>query len=81
MQITIRCYGPAREIAGAETMSLQLSDAATVADALARLAERGERLAGLLRQCAIAVGDEIVPRSHPLAAGDEVALLPPVAGG
>ena len=81
MQITIRCYGPAREVAGAEILPLQLTDAATVADALARLAERGERFAALLRQCAIAVGDEIVPRSHPLEAGDEVALLPPVAGG
>ena len=81
MQITIHCYGPAREIAGAETLLLLLTDTATVADALARLAERGELFAALLRQCAIAVGDEIVPRSHPLAAGDEVALLPPVAGG
>lgn len=81
MHITIRCYGSAREIAGEEFLALQLPAASTVADALASLAARSQRLAALLRLCAVAVRDEIVPHSHPLVAGDEVALLPPVAGG
>lgn len=81
MHITIRCYGPAREVAGDEFLSLQLPAESTVADALRPLAARSERFAALLRLCVVAVRDEIVPRSYPLTAGDEVALLPPVSGG
>ncbi len=81
MQITIRCFGPARDVAGAEILTMEVAEPATVADAMARLAARGDRFMMLLRQCAVAVDDEIVQRSHPLASGAEIALLPPVAGG
>ena len=32
-------------------------------------------------ETAVAVNHTVVPHGHPLHAGDEVALLPPVAGG
>lgn len=81
MRITVECYGPAQRLAGGERLALTLPEPATVADALALLAERGDELAQLLRQCAVAIGDEIVRRTHPLKSGDAIALLPPVAGG
>lgn len=81
IEVRVQCFGPARRLAGDEWLSVQLGEPATVADALAALAQRGDEFAALLRQCAVALGDEIVRRTHPLAAGDEIALLPPVAGG
>ncbi len=81
MEIKVQCYGPTRRYTGAEFVTLTLHEPATVADALARLGERGDEFAQLLRQCAVAVGDELVRRTRPLQTGDELALLPPVAGG
>lgn len=81
MQIRVQCFGPARRLAGNEWVDVDLGEPATVADALAALAQRGDEFAALLKQCAVALGDDIVKRTHPLKAGDVVALLPPVAGG
>lgn len=81
MQIEVQCYGVTRRYTGAEVIAVTLAEPATVADALAELARAGEEFAALLRQCAVAIGDELVRRTHPLKPGDEIALLPPVAGG
>lgn len=81
MEIKVQCFGPARRLAGDEWLSVQLGEPATVADALNALSQRGDEFAALLKQCAVALGDEIVRRTHPLKSGDVVALLPPVAGG
>lgn len=81
MEITVQCYGPARRLFGTDALPLELAEPATVADAMAQLAQRGDEFARLLKQCAVALDDEIVRRTHPLKAGDAIALLPPVAGG
>ncbi|MEO5337899.1 MAG: molybdopterin converting factor subunit 1 [Magnetospirillum sp. WYHS-4] len=46
----------------------------------ARSDKHGEALADL-RLVRVAVNQEHVPFSHPVKAGDEVALFPPVTGG
>jgi molybdopterin converting factor small subunit len=81
VEVRVQCFGPARRLAGDEWLSVQLGEPATVGELLNVLAQRGDDFAMLLRQCAVALGDEIVRRTHPLKAGDEIALLPPVAGG
>ncbi len=77
----MQAFGPARDHLGTGKVVLTLPDGASVADVVGLLEQRGGELAELLTHCAIAVGDEIVPRSHALSADDEVAVLPPVAGG
>ena len=55
-----------------------------VAGLLDWLRARGPRYAEALRDPAVvrvAVNQEYVRPGHPLAAGDEVALFPPVTGG
>lgn len=57
---------------------------ATVGDLVAWLHARGGKYAEALADPSVikaAVNQEHVPFSHPLAAGDEVALFPPVTGG
>lgn len=57
---------------------------ATVADLIAWLQARGGGYAEALTNLAVvkvAVNQEYVPFTHPVAAGDEVALFPPVTGG
>jgi molybdopterin synthase catalytic subunit len=81
MDVTVRLFASLREHAGAGTLELQLGDGATVADAIAEL--RGGALAGLPENAPFvaAVAREYVERDHPLAQGDELALVPPVSGG
>ncbi|MDP9140685.1 MAG: MoaD/ThiS family protein [Pseudomonadota bacterium] len=81
MRIAVQCFGITQRLAGASLLSLELNDAATVADALDRLGERYQALAPSLPRCACARGDQIILRETQLQDGDEIALLPPVAGG
>jgi molybdopterin synthase catalytic subunit/molybdopterin converting factor small subunit len=81
MDVTVRLFASLREHAGAGTLALQLADGATVADAIASLREGA--LAGLAPNAPFvaAVCREYVKQDHPLAEGDELALVPPVSGG
>jgi molybdopterin synthase catalytic subunit/molybdopterin converting factor small subunit len=81
MDVTVRLFAGLREHAGAGTLALQLGDGATVADAIAQLREGA--LAGLPQNAPFvtAVAREYVKDDHPLAEGDELALVPPVSGG
>ena len=81
MDVTVRLFAGLREHAGAGTVALRLGDGATVADAIAQL--RDGALAGLPDNAPFvaAVAREYVREDHPLAEGDELALVPPVSGG
>ncbi len=80
-ELVVECLGPSRDAAGGETVRIALTKPATVAHAVAALSLISIELAELLPTCAIALGDEIVARDHPLSPGDEIAVLPPVSGG
>ena len=84
--VSVRCYGPAERAAGTRTVDVVVAEPATVTDGVVALAAHptaGAGLAPLLPRCAVAVGDEIVKPDHVVdpTNADEVALLPPVAGG
>jgi molybdopterin synthase catalytic subunit/molybdopterin converting factor small subunit len=81
MDVTVRLFAGLREHAGSATVPLRLGDGATVADAIAKL--RDGALAGLPDNAPFvaAVAREYVREDHPLAEGDELALVPPVSGG
>lgn len=81
MDVTVRLFAILREQAGATTLDLKLSEGSTVADAISEL-RRGP-LSGLPERAPFvaAVEREYVGVDHPLADGDELALVPPVSGG
>ncbi len=76
MNVTVRLFAGLRERAGCSELELELPDGACVADALAAV----EHLAGGT-PLVLAVNREYAPPDHPLAAGDELAVVPPVSGG
>jgi MoaE-MoaD fusion protein len=78
MRVRIRLFAQLRERAGASELSLELPDGARVRDALA--AEQVASLAEGL-PLVMAVNREYADADAPLAAGDELALIPPVSGG
>lgn len=78
MHVTIRLFAMLRERAGAAELELELPDGARVRDALAAPAVAA--LADGL-PLVMAVNREYADGDAPLAAGDELALVPPVSGG
>jgi sulfur-carrier protein len=75
----LRLFAQAREAAG---RSRETVDGATVDEVLAVARERyGEEFAALLPTCRIWVNGEPAHGNDPVAADDEVAVLPPVSGG
>lgn len=80
MKIEVSFWGVTRRLAGVDTLSLELPQAATVEALAQRLSQRGD-LAAEMERCAFAIGDIMVSRTQVLQDGDQVAVLPPVSGG
>src|SRR5262249_24948951 len=70
-----------RDLAGTQSLALDLPEGATVAALRAALAERVPALAGFLPRCAVAVSGEFAGDDRALSAVDDAAGLPPVSGG
>jgi molybdopterin synthase catalytic subunit len=81
IKITALLFGQAREMAGGQTITLELDQPATVASAFAALKSLHPKLAAMERSLMFAVNEEYASPSHPLAEGDNLAILPPVSGG
>ena len=77
----MRLFGALGERAGAAEDVLDLDGGATVGDVVELIRDRHPGTAPLLGQVSVAVNLEVVSSDHRLADDDEVALLPPVAGG
>jgi molybdopterin converting factor subunit 1 len=79
--VVVRLFARARDLAGADTVTLRLSEAATVGDLRRELAAAYPVLGPLLGRSAIAVNQEFAGDELPLSLQAEIALLPPVSGG
>jgi molybdopterin converting factor subunit 1 len=81
MRVTVLYFAILRERVGLEREELELAAAADVGAARAAIAARHPALATLLPAVRGAVNRVFVLDAHGLADGDELALIPPVAGG
>ena len=83
MQLSVQTlfFAAYRDLFGTPRLSVQVSEGATVADLVAELRSRGAPFDALPATPAVAVNRTYAPLSERLAAGDEVAFIPPVAGG
>ena len=81
MKIGVRLFGALREEAGEARLDLELPDGACAGDVRQVLAESLPSLAQWGDRLRISVNLEFTAEGHVLRSGDEVALLPPVAGG
>lgn len=79
-RIQIRFFGPARELAGADELSLDVEDNTTVGQIAGVIAENYPEL-GRAVGVRLAVNREYVALDRVLHDRDEVAVIPPVSGG
>ncbi|WP_130834468.1 molybdopterin synthase sulfur carrier subunit [[Erwinia] mediterraneensis] len=80
--IKVLFFAQVRELTGTASLEVEASFS-DVAALRAALTQRGDRWALALESGKLlaAVNQTLVPMTHPLQAGDEVAFFPPVTGG
>ena len=81
MKISVRLGAGLAHLATSPRLAVELKEAATVADLLAYLETEYPALAERLPAAVPMISGRAAPSAEPLAAGQEVALLLPVAGG
>jgi molybdopterin converting factor subunit 1 len=81
-EVDVQYFAAARELCGTERERVALDRSpTTVRDMLALLGARHRALGPLVHRMRLAVNGELAQNDDPVADGDEVAVLPPVAGG
>jgi molybdopterin converting factor subunit 1 len=83
MPIAVRTlfFAAYRDLVGAAEIPVELPEDSTVADLVARLRGRGHPFSSLPMDPAVAVNRAYAGPEERLSGGDEVAFIPPVAGG
>lgn len=81
MKVTVLYFAVFRERVGRDEEPLELPAGARVADAIEALAARHPAIGALRGRFRVAVNQDFTDDGHALADGDELALIPPVAGG
>src|SRR5579872_5764236 len=81
MRVRVLFFGRLKDIVGRSEDSAELSDGARLEDLFARYGERFPELAAFRSSVVASVNQVLVDWRSPLAAGDEIAFLPPVSGG
>ena len=80
MRVRTLLFATYRDMAGTEELEVELPGGATAGDLVERLRSR-PGLDRLPTEPALAVNQVYAALTTPLSDGDEIALLPPVAGG
>lgn len=81
MRVRVLFFGQLREIVGAAEEVVELEEGSSVEQLFARYGRRHPALGGFRASLVASVNREFAPWDAALAAGDEVAFLPPVSGG
>jgi molybdopterin converting factor subunit 1 len=81
MTVRVLLFAAARDLAGADAVTVELPPGATVADLRAALAARVPALAALLRRSSVAVNHDFAEDDRAIDPAAELAVIPPVSGG
>jgi molybdopterin converting factor subunit 1 len=81
MKIRLLFFAVLRDITGRSEDVLELPDGTRAGDVWQRLREEHNALRDYVQPPMIAVNESYVSAGEPLRDGDELAFIPPVAGG
>ena len=81
MRVTVRLFARLRELAGADTLTVEVAEPATVAAVWQAAANVAPAIAPFERALSCAVNANFSRMSQSVSEGDDVAFLPPVSGG
>lgn len=81
IRVKVLFFGRLRELTGLAEEAGELPEGATLAQVFERYAERYPKLAGFRNSMVVSRNQEFAAWDTRVAAGDEIAFLPPVSGG
>jgi molybdopterin converting factor subunit 1 len=81
MKIKVKLFAALHDVVGHEAMEVELEPGTTAGELLELLIAEHPKLSRYLDVIQVAINQEFAERDRPVAADDEVALLPPVSGG
>jgi molybdopterin converting factor small subunit len=81
MRIQLLLFALYRDLTGVDEMTVDVPDGATAGSAIAALRAADRRFVALPERPVVAINREYALLDERLSDGDELALLPPVAGG
>ena len=81
MKAKVRLFARLSELAGTREAEVEVGEGLTAGEVYQALCRRYPALSGLNGSIRYAVNGEYAEPAHPVAGGDEVALIPPVSGG
>jgi len=81
IEINVKLFSVAKDLAGIPETKLSLDHQATASHVLDYLVQTNPRFAEWRNHLRVAVNCEYVELNHTLHDGDEVAIIPPVSGG
>ena len=81
MNCTVLLFAQLAESIGSDRLMIELTDGATIEDAIQYLASQYAIIASMRDSFAVAVDDRYCKRTTTLSDGDTLALIPPVSGG
>jgi molybdopterin converting factor subunit 1 len=81
VKVQVKLFAVAKQLAGSETVEVELPAGATVAQLRAALAAQSPPLAHLASHAMFAINAEYAENSTPIPPAAEIACIPPVSGG
>ena len=81
VRVKVLFFGRLRELIGLSEETPELPEGATLAQVFDKYAERSPKLAGFRGSMVVSRNQEFAAWDTRVAAGDEIAFLPPVSGG
>ncbi len=81
MQCQVLLFAQLAQAIGSDRVTIELSNGATVNEALNELAQEHETIATMRNSIAVAINEQYCNISTELKDGDTLALIPPVSGG
>jgi molybdopterin converting factor small subunit len=81
VNITVKLFALAKQLANSDTLAVSVADPATVRDVRRAIGAACPALEGMMGQMLIAVDSEYAQDESPVSTQSEVACIPPVSGG
>ena len=81
MKVRVRLFAVAKQVAGRESVEIDLPEGATIAQLREQLGARVPRLAKIIDQMMFAIDVQYANDQTRIPPGADVACIPPVSGG
>jgi sulfur-carrier protein len=81
MNVRVKLFAAAKDLVGSDTVTIEVADAAIVADVRTALLKTIPALTKIVPHALWAVDAQYAAENTPITDESEIALIPPVSGG